>query len=78
LKTKNYIRKEVVEMFSIQLNDYPFHEMKHYRHFVLMNMWWNMLIKSHNLNLGPQSINENKIENRKGDLMKPYVASINK
>jgi hypothetical protein len=25
LNTKNYIRKEVVERFSIQLNDYAFH-----------------------------------------------------
>jgi hypothetical protein len=33
--------------------------------------------KSHNLNLGPQSISENKIENRKGDLMELVISSIN-
>jgi phage antirepressor YoqD-like protein len=38
----------------------------HYRHFILMNMRRNILIKSHKLNLGPQSIKENKIENSKG------------
>jgi hypothetical protein len=36
-----------------------------YRYFMPMNMWGYSLIKSHNLNLGPQSINENKIENKK-------------
>jgi hypothetical protein len=41
-------------------------------------MWWNMLIKSHNLNLGPKGINENKKENRKGDLMELFISSINK
>jgi hypothetical protein len=29
-------------------------------------MWGYILIKSHNLNLGPQILNENKIENKKG------------
>jgi hypothetical protein len=47
--------------------------MKHYRHPILMNMWWNMLIESHNLNLGPQGIHENKIENRKGDLIELFI-----
>jgi hypothetical protein len=47
-----------------------------YRHFILMNMWGYIIIKSHKLNLGPQCINE--IENKKGDLMKLFVASINK
>jgi hypothetical protein len=34
-------------------------------YFIPMNMWGYSLIKSHNLNLGRQSINENKIENKK-------------
>jgi hypothetical protein len=33
-----------------------------------MNMWGYILIKSHNLNLGPQSIDENKIGNKKGGI----------
>ena len=31
LKTKNYFRKGVIENFSIQLNDYAFHEMMHHK-----------------------------------------------
>jgi hypothetical protein len=37
----------------------------HYKHFILMNMRQNILIKSRKLNLGPQSIKENKIEKGK-------------
>jgi hypothetical protein len=39
--------------------------MMHYKHFILMNMRQNILIKSRKLNLGPQSIKENKIEKGK-------------
>jgi hypothetical protein len=39
--------------------------MMHYKHFILMNMRRNILIKSRKLNLGPQSIKENKIEKGK-------------
>ena len=49
----------------------------HYRYFIPKNVWGYILIKSHNLNLGPQSINENKIEIRKGDLMELLISSIN-
>jgi hypothetical protein len=50
----------------------------HYMHFILMKMWWNILIKSHNLNLGPQSIYENQIENKKGDLVELFIPPMNK
>jgi hypothetical protein len=43
--------------------------MMHYKHFILMNMRRNILIKSRKLNLGPQSIKENKIGNRKGKIL---------
>jgi hypothetical protein len=31
MKTKNYFRKKVIEKFSIQLNNYEFHEMMHHK-----------------------------------------------
>ena len=32
LKTKNYFRKEVIEKFSIQPNNYAHHQMMHHKH----------------------------------------------
>jgi hypothetical protein len=48
--------------------------MMHNSYFIIMKMWWNILIKSHNLNLGPQSIYENK----KKDLMELFIPPKNK